>query len=320
MVSTLQQYWYLVPIVVLVAAQFIRAANRHRQAAKKGPEPEPKPEPQQPAADAEPEPPAVELPAAEVEVLPPDDPTLIAPEANTLTTRLHMLESAYAPFGASSAHPRELAEHPQFKEAVDLLEDRFVPMSTVLQYALGANWGLACAALAAMPGRFDADESIDEVVAHFDKLAPWAMHFALEYFCAADSRPPVGAPVVGARDWWPSHPILPLLFRDYFVRRAGFGDAAEFGSRLTTPGAAATAVIRAFLARIDHPLARALIEKLDSTVRGHIDRAFLMSFGRFWAEQKQPEIPDRAGQLDKSARNRAIDADAGAGALAAGER
>ncbi len=56
------------------------------------------------------------------------------------------------------------------------------------------------------------------------------MYFALEYFLAVEPRPPVGAPVAGAKEWWRDNPILPLLFRDYFERRADLGDAADFGS------------------------------------------------------------------------------------------
>ena len=275
------QYWVFVPIVILVAVQLLRAVIRRRQAARASIPPA-LPNLLPPAADAE-----LEPPVADIEP-PPIDTPAPAPETETLAARLHRLESIFAPFGASAAHPRELAEHPQFREAVRLLADPNVPMATVLQYALGANWALACAGLAALAQRIDGDEALDQVVAHFDKLAPWAMFFALDYFVSSNPRPPVGAPVVGAKDWWPNIPILPLLFRDYFERRADLGDEADFGSRLTAPGAAATAVIRAFLARIDHPLAKALVGQLDSLARGNVDRAFLTSFGRFWSDTPAP--------------------------------
>ena len=78
------------------------------------------------------------------------------------------------------AHPRELEDQPQFAEAVKLLEDPDVPLDTVMQYALGANWPLACAGLAALSGAADRSERADEVVAHFEKLYPWPIHFALD--------------------------------------------------------------------------------------------------------------------------------------------
>ena len=206
----------------------------------------------------------------------------------SLAARLHELEASFAPFSNSSAHPRELTEHPEFKQAARALADPAVPLDVVLQYAHGANWGLSCTAFAALARRNDRSEALDQVVAQFDRVAPWAMYFALEYFLTAEPRPPVGAAVAGAKEWWRDNPILPLLVRDYFARRAELGDVAEFGSVLDEPFAAPHAVVRAFLERVDHPLARALVAELDEIVRGSIDRAFLTTFGRFWADRAEP--------------------------------
>src|SRR5215467_13663408 len=111
--------------------------------------------------------------------------------AASLSARLHSLEAVYAPLASNLAHPRELEDQPQFREAVTLLEDLEVPLDTVMQYALGANWPLACAALAALTRRADRSERSGEVVAHFEKLYPWPIHFALEYLLAVEPRPPV---------------------------------------------------------------------------------------------------------------------------------
>ena len=206
----------------------------------------------------------------------------------SLAARLHELEASFAPFSNSSAHPRELTEHPEFKQAARALADPSVPLDVVLQYAHGANWGLSCAAFAALAQRNDRSEALDQVVTQFDRVAPWAMYFALEYFLTAEPRPPVGAAVAGAKEWWRDNPILPLLVRDYFARRAELGDVADFGSSLDEPFAATHAVVRAFLERVDHPSARALTVQLDDIVRGSVDRAFLTTFGRFWADRAEP--------------------------------
>jgi len=124
-----------------------------------------------------------------------------AGETATLTQRLHTLEALFAPLTSSYAHPRELAEQRDFVEAVRLLQGPDVALSTVMQYVTGTNWTLACAALAALIGRADRNETVDDVVAHFDKLYPWPMYFALEYFTVVEPRPPVGAPAAGAKDW-----------------------------------------------------------------------------------------------------------------------
>ncbi len=224
--------------------------------------------------------------AAPSEYVAPITPTSVEP--GTLSSRLHDLDAQFAPFASNSAHPRELNDQPAFKQAVALLADPAVPLETVMQYAHGVSWSLACAALAALPRRDDRWEVVDEVTAQFDKLAPWAMYFALEFFLATERKQPVGAVVVGVKDWWKDSPIVPLLVQDYFARRAG--DEPEFGPAIYTPSAAALAIIRAFLDRVNDSMARALTAKLDAIERSSIDRAFLISFGRFWTDQTGVEF------------------------------
>jgi hypothetical protein len=215
--------------------------------------------------------------AAEPETLGPDEPP-------PLTARLHHLEAGFAAFAASSAHPRELPEHPDFQNAVNLLADRAVPLDVVMQYALGANWPLSCVALAALPRRGDNASAIESVVAQFDRLAPWAMYFALAYFAQVEPRPPVGVPVVGAKDWWRDNPMLAQIFREYFDHRSAMGDEATFGPALYLPSASPFASIRGFLERMSHPLAAALISALNDIQRSQVDKGFLTTFGRFWTD------------------------------------
>ena len=54
-----------------------------------------------------------------------------------------------------------------------------------MRYALGHDWGLACAALAALDRREDGEQAVDRVLAQFDRLVPWAMYFALDYFAGS---------------------------------------------------------------------------------------------------------------------------------------
>jgi ATP-dependent Clp protease ATP-binding subunit ClpC len=218
---------------------------------------------------------------------PPETPaepaTVVAAEGESLASRLYKLDSVMSPIAGNSAHPRELSELPEFVEAVRLLQDANVPIETVTQYVLGANFVLSCAALAALPGRPDGTEAVGEVTSYFDGLTPWAMHYALKYFLAVEPRPPVGAPLIAAKEWWRDNVVIPSLFRDYFVQRERLGDAPEFGPGLASVSPGAHAVIKAFLERVNHPLGTALTEHLDVMQRANVDRAFLTSFGRFWS-------------------------------------
>jgi ATP-dependent Clp protease ATP-binding subunit ClpC len=213
-----------------------------------------------------------------------------ATEAQSLSERLHGLEAVFAPLASNYAHPRELEEQRDFAEAVRLLQSPDVLQFTVLQYVVGTNWALACAALAALAGRSDRDEAVDEVLAHFDKLYPWPIYFALKYFMAAEPRPPSGAPAAGAKDWWCDNVIIPGFFREHFARRQEMDDTPSFGGALATANASPPATIKAFLQRVNHPYAAALIRQLDSYQRASIDRGFLGSFGRFWADRREHEL------------------------------
>jgi ATP-dependent Clp protease ATP-binding subunit ClpC len=259
----------LIGILVGLAAGLLLAAAWRGQ----------KPLPQSPKPDA----PAVGQASTESAAAAPS-------ETETLTARLYGLETVFAPLASSYAHPRELEEQRDFAEAVRLLQSPDVPLYTVMQYVTGTNWTLACAALAALIGRADRDDAVDDVVAHFDKLYPWPMYFALKYFTVAEPRPPVGAPAAGAKDWWGENVIIPGFFRDHFAQRERLGDAPEFGSALQATYASPPGTIKAFLQRVNHAHATALIRQLDSFQRASIDRAFLSSFGRFWADRKELEL------------------------------
>ena len=232
---------------------------------------------------------AVETPTGETPATPA--PALASPAepaaGEPLSARLQELENVFSPTTHSAAHPRELGEQPQFVEAVGLLTAPGVPLDTVLQYALGANWALASAALAALRQRPDGGRVVDEIVRHFDKLYPWPMHFALEYFLAVSPRPPIGAPLLGAKDWWCDNAVIPMLFRDYFAARERLGDEPLLGDAAPPPAAAA--IIKTLLERVSHPYATSLINHLNALQQTTIDRAFLTSFGRFWKDGKDTQ-------------------------------
>jgi ATP-dependent Clp protease ATP-binding subunit ClpC len=211
------------------------------------------------------------------------------PPVPPLADRLRELERVLVSLGSTCSHPRELAEKTQFKDAVAVFDVVDIELDTVVRYALGPDWGIACAALAALAARNDGNDAVDRILIQFDKLVPWAVYFALAYFVAIVPRPPVGAPLVSAKDHWRNMPVLSQLFRDYFVQRAKLGDAAEFGGALYSQAASPTPIIKAFLESIDHPLATALIGRLDSIQKGNIDHALLASFGRFWGDAKKPQ-------------------------------
>jgi hypothetical protein len=112
---------------------------------------------------------------AKQEILPSarmaQEPAVEEPPAAKLRTH----ESAFLPIADNASHPREFYDDPDFKAAVSILSDPAVPLRTVTQYAFGANWGLSCAAFAALAQRADREGAKDEAFAAFERFVPWVM-------------------------------------------------------------------------------------------------------------------------------------------------
>ncbi len=211
-----------------------------------------------------------------------------------LARRLHELDDPIVTFANAAAHPAECALQTEFQDAQRLLSDPQIPLRTVLAYALGANWMLSCVGLAALKTREDRQQALDQVVGHLDKLVPWAMHFALEYFTSLEARPAVGRPLMATREWWVDITTLPAMFQDYFDRSQALGDPVRFPDGFAPTPLEAEPIL-ALLARIAHPSARQLATLLEAARGANVDREFLTSFGRFWpatADEDAPVLPE----------------------------
>ncbi len=224
-------------------------------------------------------------PASNAELLPPEE-VLHEP----LTVKLRKLESGFLPIAEDAAHPREFLDQPAFQEAAALLRSDAVPLKTVLQYAIGMNWGLSCAGLAALAGRPDRADAQEQVLAAFDRLVPWAMHYALNYFLSLPARPAPGAPFVNAKDWWRDNPVVTMVAREYFDDGELLGDAPSFGGALGQVPAASYPTVRGFLERLHHTFANELIDEIDAKQHAVVDRTFLSSFGRFWTGSEKLDL------------------------------
>ena len=209
---------------------------------------------------------------------PPPDPVL--PELQRLSAKL-------APLAEKTAHPRELAELPEFKAVVTRFSGPDVPLGLLHQYACGANWPLSCAALLALCRHPQRNALFTTILGQLGNLRPWALHFALKYFAALEPRPPVGAPIAVAEQWWAANLVIPDLFREYLETRRELGDRPDFGTMLESAVRSPPDHISALLAKIEHPFAIALRQQLREWQDNRIDREFLASFGRFWSEAEE---------------------------------
>ncbi|MFZ1107712.1 MAG: AAA family ATPase [Rhodomicrobium sp.] len=209
-------------------------------------------------------------------------PALADPAEEPLAIRLRKAEANFLPTADNAAHPREFLDQPSFQEMAASLRSEDVSLKTLLQFALGTNWALSCAGLAALAERPDRGGASEQVLSAFDRLPPWAMWFALGYFQSLAPRPPLGAPFVAAKEWWKDNSIVQTNAQEYLDEAERLGDAAAFGPALDAAPPSNYPFIRAFLGRLHGALAGQLIAEIDARQRAVIDSTFLTSFGRFW--------------------------------------
>jgi ATP-dependent Clp protease ATP-binding subunit ClpC len=216
----------------------------------------------------------------------PQDVTQDAPAPPS--ARLNRIADTLNAIGEASAHPRDLADNPTFQQAVAIFASTDVDIEMVQDYVIGANWMLATAACAALCTRDDREEPAATVVAAFRHLRPWTIYYALRYIETLDDRPPIGELLLNCPEWWVDHPFLSVVFAEHFSARSKVGDEPSFGSALVS--STDTTITERMLRKIDHPDAKDLLDRLGTSRRSKLDRAYLETFGRFIEKDPQRRL------------------------------
>lgn len=205
----------------------------------------------------------------------------------TLAVRLHRINEALDAFGHEAAHVNALAEHPDFRKAVDVFLEPATPLSALADYAFGQSWTLSCAAFAALKERADGAELAARVPEHFDTLSAWQMRFAFDFLRHTPAKLPAGAPLLGIREWWLDNISVQKAFADHFAA-LGDSEPAELGAAVERLPLPQRQLIRTFLDQIRDPLATRLAAKVLKGAEEPVDAgsAFLATLGRFWTPRK----------------------------------
>jgi ATP-dependent Clp protease ATP-binding subunit ClpC len=213
-----------------------------------------------------------------------------AKPGETTGQALHRLAQAIETFVDNSSHPRELLEQPDFVAALALLRKPETTFDLLRQYATGASFPLACAALEVLRERPERDSLCEPVLAQFRQMRPWTIYFALRFLVSLKERPAVGAPAAQAQPWWQGNIVIPDAFREYFEERAKLKDIVIFGDALDTKDRGDNNAIDWLLYRTDHPSAGQLRAQLKRWSELHLDRTFLSTVGRFWTQGTDDDL------------------------------
>ena len=222
---------------------------------------------------------------ASAEAMPP-----AAGESDDPAARLQVMSAELMAIGEASAHPREVGSNPLFRHAVALLAAEPFPLSQVIDYAVGANWMLSAAALAALGLRPDRQQAATAVARQFRHLRPWPVFYALQFFLTLEERPAAGSLTLGVPDYWIEHPFIPTLVAEHLVARAALGDAPAFGGALPEATSEELDAAETLLRAVRHPDAQALLDELRAFRRQALDRKFLESVGRFVERDREHDL------------------------------
>ena len=144
---------FAVAVAVLVAIAFLTWRRNRSPAASK------------------PRPSAISPPPTAPPPSPPPQPT-----DETLLAVLQRLSEQLAPLAEKTAHPRELAELPEFKVVVEAFLRADATLEVLHRYACGANWPLACASLLALCRHPERNSLYDTVLGQLGNIRPWTLY------------------------------------------------------------------------------------------------------------------------------------------------
>lgn len=210
-------------------------------------------------------------------------PATKSAQAIDLASRLYPLRQAIESFADSASHPREIENRDEFRQAVTLLADGAIAQDVIVEYALGNNWALSCAAFAAFARREQPQAALAAVLPRLPNVGAWPLYYALDFVDSLPERPPPGELLLRAQEHTASHPLFAQLFAASFKRREALGDPPAFGAALARESTLGDG-LEPLLERIEHPFARALKSELETWKARRVDRAFLGEIGRFWEE------------------------------------
>lgn len=217
-------------------------------------------------------------------------------EPTHLTARLQPLRESLESFIDDSSHPREILDRPDLKQLVELLADPAVAPDYVLDYALGANTALGCAAMIALTQRKDHETAVPAILPRLPQLGFWVLHFAFQYLASVPNRPAAGAVVLRSHGYWSKAPVVCSALVAYFRRREELGDAPTFGDSLDRHAASLDVQqIEAVLRAVDHPFAGALLRELRAWQARTVNRSWLSNIGRFWTRDEDELLVEYEG-------------------------
>jgi ATP-dependent Clp protease ATP-binding subunit ClpC len=214
---------------------------------------------------------------------PPAAPDAAPPtEASDGTARLYELARETQNYFESTAHPKDLLDHPTFQEGVRMLSSGAYTDGQLLEYYAGGNVLIGCMALEALRSRVPTEEIVDQLIFHIGRQYIWSLYFAFRVLGGDAPKPVVGAALLKAPDWWEDEELLQQILKAFIDQRLEKGEQPTFGPLLAECRQEQLNQASDLIGVLGHSGLKPLEAEIQQRLQTQVDRNFLNSVGRLW--------------------------------------
>lgn len=213
-----------------------------------------------------------EQPAPETTPRPEEPPSDAPVDLVAIANRLE-------PVMEKLAHPSDALENDDFRTAVAALSSDRYSVEQVRNYALGANWILACAGFEALARRSDAAEVVDKAVKAVPGAYAWPLYFLIKFVDAASGEGVAARVLCNAQYWWANNTVVVDSVAAYLKKVSDSGEAIAFGEEYADLGSEEKESLASFVKALPDPPQAELQASLEQYERQAVDWKFLGSVG-----------------------------------------
>ncbi|MEM9386713.1 MAG: AAA family ATPase [Pseudomonadota bacterium] len=223
----------------------------------------------------------------------PDGEHTTKPETPSFNAAaLHKLAEDLEPRADELARPNDLLEDEDFRKAVALLRDGAVSVETLVEYAGGANWLVACAALEVLRTHAEGAKALDDMPDVLQGMGAWPMYFGSRYVQAHAPERAIGLVFARVRSWWTDNVRMHALLNGMLRELDAAGVPCTFGSELPRIPRKRLEKLRELLKQLSNPAVSTLAVEVDEALASTVDVDFLTTIGR--VRRPGPTLPAEA--------------------------
>ena len=189
------------------------------------------------------------------------------------------IASRIEPVMEKLSHPSDALENVDFQKAVSALSGDSYSIEQVSNYALGANWILACAGFEALARRGDSSEVIDKAVKAVPGAYAWPLYFLIKFVDAVGGEGVAVRILCGAQYWWPNNTVVVDTMADYLKKAIDSGETIDFGPEYAELGTEERDSLASFVNALPDLLQAELKSRIEWYDDLAIDWKFLRSVG-----------------------------------------